>query len=625
MTDPWEAFGSDDDDDDADDTADVSITEEGTPLSSTTTVVVSCLAQRLLLHRCTLSTSKILLLLVVDHGKKGDGGDDGRDGDEGDRAAATISRAWKSALRVKQVTDVTVWSVERETGAVAKPDEAVGSARRDVSAGSHSRCCFDACIVVVGTAAAAAAAPDRTNRSATAADDDDVTMTAALRSASVLFCLFYSCQPHKNENASSTSDVTTTNIYEALYNTSRQENDESIVETVHTVTDTGVLWKAVDTSLDQIRIQSETCLWLPSRHRTNECHLLRQAAVLLSCSERASGIMSTASIRLAVRNVRDFGYCVMLGLLESERHRCIQFGDAILNDLHLAATILKEQHGVDLYGRGRSTTSNNNNNNGTEGEEAPGAYYEMSMREDFRMDLRRGPRLRKIQGDRRNNAPVTIKAHQQEVPDEFLRGNRNVLEIVRTVMNPTYSVELSGGNYGRYNFDSRGGGADGSFQDLTVGTVGGIVSLPGAADQAIHADTFHLFEHLPPSAPPLPPHYVNLFTPGRTPAHGVGQTAFVHGSHRLDFVARHCSPKQHDGSSLEQFDRAMWEFLVRPRLELGDVLLFDCRILHFGLSNTHKTIERPVLYINMTMHWFHDPKNWDRNRRIFPKEDEEDD
>ena len=172
-------------------------------------------------------------------------------------------------------------------------------------------------------------------------------------------------------------------------------------------------------------------------------------------------------------------------------------------------------------------------------------------------------------------------------------------------------VPLFKGNFGRYNFD--GGGPDGSFQDLRVGPVGGIVSLPGAADQALHADTPHLFEHISC----MPAHYINAFTPG-CPSHDrVGQTALIHTSHCLDFTARYCAPDDENENQQQQQEQ-LWKHLVRPRLELGDVLLFDCRILHFGLANyASSNVERPLLYTNMTMHWFHDPKNWDDQRSIF--------
>jgi ectoine hydroxylase-related dioxygenase (phytanoyl-CoA dioxygenase family) len=119
-----------------------------------------------------------------------------------------------------------------------------------------------------------------------------------------------------------------------------------------------------------------------------------------------------------------------------------------------------------------------------------------------------------------------------------------------------------------------------------------------------------LFEHMEC----LPAHYMNVFTPGIAANDAVGQTALIHASHRLDFTARYCSTQDMDHTEL-------WKHIVRPALDLGDCLLFDCRILHFGLANTSSDTERPLLYTNMTMHWFHDPKNWDDRRPIFENDE----
>jgi ectoine hydroxylase-related dioxygenase (phytanoyl-CoA dioxygenase family) len=179
-------------------------------------------------------------------------------------------------------------------------------------------------------------------------------------------------------------------------------------------------------------------------------------------------------------------------------------------------------------------------------------------------------------------------------------------------MNPRASLELDvSGNWGRFNFDSS---VPGTYQDIRVGRLGAIISLPGAAEQALHTDTPHLFEidsH-------LPPHYINVFAPTTDSADGVGQTAFVHASHRLNTASRLLSPT----SSLE---KAWHGALVRPRLEPGDVLLFDCRILHFGLANESASTERPILYTNITLNWFTDPKNWDNKRRIFSHDEDQTD
>eukprot|EP00539_Tryblionella_compressa_P020913 CAMPEP_0178882564 /NCGR_PEP_ID=MMETSP0747-20121128/13589_1 /TAXON_ID=913974 /ORGANISM="Nitzschia punctata, Strain CCMP561" /LENGTH=160 /DNA_ID=CAMNT_0020550583 /DNA_START=29 /DNA_END=509 /DNA_ORIENTATION=+ len=126
-------------------------------------------------------------------------------------------------------------------------------------------------------------------------------------------------------------------------------------------------------------------------------------------------------------------------------------------------------------------------------------------------------------------------------------------------MNPhdPHGRQLYRGNIGRYNFG--GTGSDGSFQDLRLSPVGGIVSFPN-----------------------LPAHYINLFAPCVAFDDQVGGTAFIHGSHRLDFTAKYCG---HDNDN-----SAVYPYLTRPCLTLGDVVLFDCRVLHFGLANTSTDI-----------------------------------
>jgi ectoine hydroxylase-related dioxygenase (phytanoyl-CoA dioxygenase family) len=66
--------------------------------------------------------------------------------------------------------------------------------------------------------------------------------------------------------------------------------------------------------------------------------------------------------------------------------------------------------------------------------------------------------------------------------------------------------------------------------------------------------------------------------------------------------------------------------IVRPHLHTGDALLFDCRILHFGLANETPSsslspeqamVKRPIVYVNYHHRWFNDPKNWNDNERLF--------
>ena len=58
--------------------------------------------------------------------------------------------------------------------------------------------------------------------------------------------------------------------------------------------------------------------------------------------------------------------------------------------------------------------------------------------------------------------------------------------------------------------------------------------------------------------------------------------------------------------------------MVRPHVDAGDLVLFDCRILHFGLANRSEATWRPLLYANVTLPWFEDKKNWEK-ARLFPE------
>ena len=122
--------------------------------------------------------------------------------------------------------------------------------------------------------------------------------------------------------------------------------------------------------------------------------------------------------------------------------------------------------------------------------------------------------------------------------------------------------------------------------------------MPGCADQAVHADCPHLFDHVD-----LPPHYVNCFTPGFDLGYAAGQTAVVAGSHALE----NCRNMQDDRGLLEAS-------IVRPHLKPGDALMFDCRALHFGTANGLEKGEegwRPVVYVNYWREFYADGKNWD--------------
>jgi hypothetical protein len=341
-----------------------------------------------------------------------------------------------------------------------------------------------------------------------------------------------------------------------------------------------------------------TCPWLPPSHSVKEEEVrLQKATVPLSAEETISSQLSTPSITKAVLALQQYGYCILPQLLD--KSECQKWGQAVLDSVHDAAKILKERDHVDIYHPHSSQSE-------------PQSYKELSMREDLRMDIRQGPGLWKIReekGDVKGNESVVIKATDRDYANEiFLRGQPSILEILRRTMNPHDSQDtLWKGNMGRWNFG--GSGADGSFQELRLSPVGGIVSLPGAADQALHADTPHLFENIPD----LPAHYINVFAPCTEFDEKVGGTAFVHGSHNLEFTTKYCGDDGVENSKV-------FPFLVRPKLNVGDVVFFDCRVLHFGLANASMDVERCICYTNTWQNWFHDAKNWDNNRAIFEYE-----
>ncbi|KAG7373151.1 phytanoyl-CoA dioxygenase family protein [Nitzschia inconspicua] len=347
-----------------------------------------------------------------------------------------------------------------------------------------------------------------------------------------------------------------------------------------------------------IRAHASTCPWLPSSHSTTkEEDQLHQTTVRLSSHEILTSHLTESSVAKAVYNMQHYGYCILPRLLDHSE--CKEWGRAVLDSVHAAATILLERDSVDIYHPQSSQFE-------------PQSYQELSMREDLRMDIRQGPALSRIRVDKgdgeHGNESIVLTASSQDYKNGiFLRGHAGLLEIVRRTMNPK-DQHFYKGNIGRWNFG--GSGSDGSFQDLRLSPVGGIVSLPGAADQALHADTPHLFETISD----LPAHYINIFAPCTDFHEQVGGTAFVHGSHNLAFTATHC------GDSNNLNNSKVYPYLVRPKLTVGDVVLFDCRILHFGLANTSKDVERCICYTNTWHNWFHDAKNWDKNRAIFESE-----
>ena len=326
-----------------------------------------------------------------------------------------------------------------------------------------------------------------------------------------------------------------------------------------------------------------------------ESSLLSEVTIALSHSERSLSAMSNLSHKRAVGALENHGLVIIRGLFDEGA--ISSFREWARSDMALCEEELKGR-GIDLR-RPKGDVINN--------------FDELSMREAFRCDLRRGP-----------NTTYGAAAMAGEVSEEHggvstaggrqrsLRNHPSVLRLLQEVMCPR--GKFAGGDWGRWNFGGKGPDAEAV---LERGEVCAVVTLPGALDQTLHADAPHLFTHLH-----LPPHYVNLFLPSisnddddddddeshRNEHLAAGQTAFVIGSHKLEASFRMMGSAAGEEEIIRQ--------LVRPHLSAGDCLLFDCRLLHFGLANTSADIVRPTLYVNYHRDFFHDPKNWNASDRL---------
>ena len=360
--------------------------------------------------------------------------------------------------------------------------------------------------------------------------------------------------------------------------------------------------------------------------------------------------LTDANVQRAADILEEHGVVVIKKLLPPSQ--TVQWGKAVLDDFNSAVSRLKchPTRKVDLM---------NPQGNNTSDTFEPLSYKEMAMREDLRVDLRSGPEMESLRASENelaqqtmaekkrsvsasNNYGPTIVTADNEGTIKSWRFHPSILKIIKTIFNPKDDA-FALGNFGRWNFG--GTGPDGTPQPFRLGQIGSVLSCPGSGDQAVHADTPHLFEHVDC----LPCHYLNVFTPGYmvndcttncyyrnefsdgiwTGNSTLGGTAFVQGSHKLSVTAELLSESEdttgEDNTALIRKQLLQLRTL-RPALDAGDVLLFDCRTIHYGLANTSqgdttgKDIDagrRPMLYLNVSQAWFHDPKNWDDRDSIF--------
>jgi len=306
---------------------------------------------------------------------------------------------------------------------------------------------------------------------------------------------------------------------------------------------------------------------------THERELIDKISIPLTYNERLNCIISDANSKRAIDSLNKYGIVIFPGLYD--KSKILNWGKTCIDDIQEAINILKLKKNIDLLSLNPDQTIDN--------------FHELSMREALRCDLRNGKRMKLF------------------AKENSLRNHQGLVDVLSEVMNPP-GGNSARGNWGRWNFEGLGPDFP---PPLNIGELGCVMNFSGCADQTIHADTSHLYVHTPAS---LPPHYINIFCPAVDEAklsYSIGQTAFVVESHKLDISTK---IMVEENGNIELCQR-----LVRPHLKAGDCLLFDCRILHFGLANQHPSQDacRPLLYQNVWNSWFNDPKNWNDREKLF--------
>ncbi|OQR89283.1 hypothetical protein THRCLA_09813, partial [Thraustotheca clavata] len=310
-----------------------------------------------------------------------------------------------------------------------------------------------------------------------------------------------------------------------------------------------------------------------------ERNLVDHVTLGRSYSERMHGVLSVESHERACKVLRECGVVILRGMYDPATVK--DWGAAALEDFEKIAQALQKDHDMDVFNPGKKPPSRN--------------FVEFATREAFRCDIRHTPNLVALRKTQPKESERTSKEINPRHPI--------VVSILQDVAQPDGGALKNHGNYGMWNFSF---GGPGSRQRLAHGEIGAIVSTPGCFDQKIHADIPHLFNTVD-----LPPHLLHAFMPACDQGgFKAGQTAFVVGSHFLETCGRMTSE---DGSGIEE----TISNTIRPHVIPGDLVLFDCRVLHLGLPNTtaplgsKEGVRRAILYVNWHLPWFEDKKNWE--------------
>jgi hypothetical protein len=323
--------------------------------------------------------------------------------------------------------------------------------------------------------------------------------------------------------------------------------------------------------LDSVPINKKAGKSLVNNER--ERLLLEKVVVHRSAFERSRGsVLTNRSKSLAVNALRQHGLCIIPGYFSKEL--IVEGGKCAVKDVKDAIIRL----------------------------EAPPISMKLTPSPPVNVDYdeysKRDEQFVRGHGDKytlKRGARMEIYAAKHE---EEIRHNASLLEVLEEIVLPSSKTKDEHEERKSQTMLRR------SSSLLESHELGAVVAMPGRSqtkDQNIHVDTEHLYEHVH-----LPPHYIVMFLPSLSTdlelAENVGQTAFVVGSH----VSQSAKAVAKDGKMEAHRVRWSLESVVRPHCSSGDAVLFDARILHFGIANSSNDVWRPLLFINYTRPWFSD-------------------
>ena len=242
---------------------------------------------------------------------------------------------------------------------------------------------------------------------------------------------------------------------------------------------------------------SETATYLQYERRVAD-----RVTISPSVSERNGEdevtVLTETNVQRATEVLQKHGLVVIKGLLPPTQVR--PWGKAVLSDFNSAVSRLKchPTRPVDLM---NPHTADSTDEHIFE----PLSYKEMAMREDLRVDLRSGPEMEALRrsenevaftamaskapkdgsnASSRNDGPTMVDSGTMGTTTSW-RFHPSIIAIVKSIFNPK-DIALSKGNFGRWNFS--GEGPNGTPQSFRLGQIGSVLSCPGSADQAIHAE-----------------------------------------------------------------------------------------------------------------------------------------